>query len=316
MLSDDSHHNRWVNRRPCSLAGITKDVIPQTASFCSTPPMANRAGFCWRLPASPSRRQRTARGPDDGQQRQASQRGVELLSSFGVTAFQDAAVSLEILGALRSLDESASSTPGWSSSLTSTMRSSDTTTWRGAHRARRAVPHRSPSAGLREDLPRRRSSGAHRAVPGSLPPDEAHGAHFHGTTTMDEDELYAGSRWCRAGPRCEGARDRRRHGQLLLDAVERLRGEGFSDTGPDGPRAVPGSPRHRSDGTARRRRRHLPLPLVSRCHPRRPCGGAGHDRAEHSQPNRSIIDAGGLSRAVRTGLSASRPIRSRESKDS
>lgn len=47
------------------------------------------------------------------QHRQAFRRGVEILSSYGVTAFQDAAVSLEILDALASLDR-AGELDAWS----------------------------------------------------------------------------------------------------------------------------------------------------------------------------------------------------------
>ena len=128
-------------------------------------------------------------------------------------------------------------------------------------------------------------------------PDEAHGAHFHGTTTMDADELYG---WLRDGGASAGL-GAKVHvtgdgtARLLLDVVERLRARA--------------SPRRRfqmahgqflaPDDIARLVRLGVsadisPFLWFPGVIPDALAAVLGAERAEHSQPNRSIIDAGGL----------------------
>jgi predicted amidohydrolase YtcJ len=113
-LSDDSHHNRWVNSRALELAGIDKAtpdpdggvIVRDSPSGRATGLLLETAG----LPVSAAlSRDRVLTAE---QYRRASRRAIEILHSFGVTAFQDAGVSIEALTALRDLDV-AGDLPAW-----------------------------------------------------------------------------------------------------------------------------------------------------------------------------------------------------------
>ena len=95
VLSDDSHHNRWASTRALELAGITKDSVPSEGVTLVDPADGEPSGVLLEAAGIPVARAHARDGAlTADQHRQASKRGVELLSSFGVTAFQDAAVSL------------------------------------------------------------------------------------------------------------------------------------------------------------------------------------------------------------------------------
>ena len=278
MLSDDSHHNRWVNTSALRLAGITKDAIPADGVTLLDPDDGEPSGVLLEAAGMLVAQARTASGGLTAEQhRQASRRGVELLSTFGVTAFQDAAVSLETLGALRALDQDGELDAWVVSSLLVNDEIFGYETIGEALIARgeefRTEHHRPDFVKIFLDgVPPARTA----LFLEPYLPDEAHGAHFHGTTTMDADELH---RWLSTvaqrglGAKVHVTGDGT--ARLLLDVVERLRGRGLHRrAGPDGARAVPGRRRHRADGAARRLGRHLAVPLVPRGHPRRPRRGA------------------------------------------
>lgn len=89
LLTDDSRHNRWANTRALELAGLPlrSGLLLEAAGLA-----AERA---LRAAAPLTREQHVT----------ASRRGIEVLHSHGVTAFQDAGVSIEIMRALKSLDD-------------------------------------------------------------------------------------------------------------------------------------------------------------------------------------------------------------------
>ena len=100
MLSDDSHHNRWVSTRALEIAGVsagTEGVVVDTDGRV-TGVLLEGAG----IPVAQAQRSVGALSPE--QNREASRHGVKILNSFGITAFQDAAISTHNLEALRSLD--------------------------------------------------------------------------------------------------------------------------------------------------------------------------------------------------------------------
>lgn len=89
VLTDDAHHNRWANTAALTLAGITD---------CPTGVLLESAG----LPVAALQTEANVLTLD--QERAASLRAIEELHTFGITAFQDAGVSTQILRALSSLD--------------------------------------------------------------------------------------------------------------------------------------------------------------------------------------------------------------------
>lgn len=297
MLSDDSHHNRWANSEALRLAGIAKDAIPAEGVTLldatdgePTGVLLEAAGI---LVAQAHAR---AGGLSAEQHRAASRRGVEMLNSFGVTAFQDAAASLEILDALKSLDDAGDLNAWVVSSLTINDEIfghepvGDDLIARGEEF--RTAHHRPDFAKIFLDgVPPARTA----LFIDPYLPDDAHGAHFHGTTTMSFDELYDWLR--RVAERGLGAKVHATgdgSARLLLDVIERVRAEGFTDT----PFQIAHGQFLADDDI----RRLVDLRVSADISPfiwypgviPDALAAVLGDRAEHSQPNRSIIDAGGL----------------------
>ena len=107
ILKDDSKHNRWVNSRGLALAGIDERTpdpeggqIMRDASGRATGVLIEAGGVLVEQTVArlqPRSRQDMAR---------AAARGIEILHSYGITGFQDAASSLQLLQALKELDDS------------------------------------------------------------------------------------------------------------------------------------------------------------------------------------------------------------------
>ncbi|MFT4230424.1 MAG: amidohydrolase [Microbacterium sp.] len=298
MLSDDSHHNRWANSRALELAGISKDAIPDVGVTLLDPVDGEPSGVLLEAAGILVAQAHAAAGGLTAEQhRRASQRGIELLSGYGVTAFQDAAVSKDILQAVQTLDEAGELNAWVVSSLT----------------INDEIFGYDPVGQPLVDLGERYRSAHHRpdfvkifldGVPPArtalflepYAPDDAHGAHYHGTTTMDADELYG---WLRmvserglgAKVHCTGDGTAR----LMLDVVERLRGEGFADTA-----FQIAHGQFLADSDIERMVR---LGVTADISPfiwfpgvitQALADALGEERAARSQPNRSIVDAGGL----------------------
>ena len=298
MLSDDSHHNRWVNSRALQLAGITKDARPADGVVLVDPIDGEPSGVLLEAAGIPVAQAHAAAGGLTSEQwRLASRRGVELLTSFGVTAFQDAAVSLEILGALQSLDRDGELNAWVVSSLTVNDEIfgfdpvGEPLVSRGEQF--RTEHHRPDFVKIFLDgVPPARTA----LFLDPYLPDDVHGAHFHGTTTMDAAELYS---WLHSvaerglGAKVHVTGDG--SARLLLDVVERLRGEGFADTA-----LQMAHGQYLGEGDVQRMARlrvsadispFLWFPGVI---PDALAAVLGPERAEHSQPNRSLLDAGAV----------------------
>ncbi|WP_033288816.1 amidohydrolase [Amycolatopsis jejuensis] len=107
VLIEDSRHNRWVSSRALELAGITEST-PDPAGgsihrdlMSGTPTglLIESAGLVVE------RAMRKTRTLTAAQHAEASRRAIEILHSYGITAFQDAGASLDILTALKTLDD-------------------------------------------------------------------------------------------------------------------------------------------------------------------------------------------------------------------
>lgn len=297
VIMEDSRHNRWASSRALELAGITADAIPESGVTVLDPDDGQPTGILLEAAGIPVE-EALARGggltPE--QHRRSSQRGIELLNGYGVTAFQDAAVSREILAALQSLDE-AGELHAW---VVSSLTVNDEIF--GFH------PVGEPLVALGEEYrtehhrpdfvkifldgvpPARTASFLEPYVP-----DDVHGAHFHGTTTMDAGEL---ERWLRSvaarglGAKVHCTGDGSAH--LLLDVVERLRADGV-----DAPVQIAHGQFLSGDDIERMPRLGVaadisPFIWFPGVIPTALAEVLGHDRAEHSQPNRSLLDAGAL----------------------
>lgn len=298
MLSDDSHHNRWASTRALELAGITRDALPADGVTLLDAADGEPTGVLLEAAGLPVAQARAATGAlTASQYRRASRRGIELLNSFGVTAFQDAAVSLETLGALASLDQ-AGELDAW---VVSSLLVNDEifgyetigTPLIARGEEFRTVHHRPDFVKIFLDgVPPARTA----LFLEPYLPDQAHGEHFHGTTTMDADELHGwlvgvAERGLGAKVHVTGDGSAR----LLLDVVERLRAEGFADTAIQ---MAHGQFLADAD-IARMARLNVaadisPFLWFPGVIPDALAAVLGEDRAGRSQPNRSIIDAGGL----------------------
>lgn len=109
VLTDDSRHNRWASSEALRRAGLTAfdpalaedlpGVVRDRETRQPTGVLLEREGLLVEHAFA------AEGGISDEQHRAACQRGIEVLNSFGVTAFQDAATSIDILKALKTLDE-------------------------------------------------------------------------------------------------------------------------------------------------------------------------------------------------------------------
>ena len=106
LLKDDSKHNRWANSKALELAGIGEDTpdpeggqILRDASGRATGVLIEAGGV---LVEQALARLRPTSTEDLGR---AAARGIEILHSYGITGFQDAAASLQLMRALKKLDD-------------------------------------------------------------------------------------------------------------------------------------------------------------------------------------------------------------------
>ncbi|RKT87801.1 hypothetical protein SAMN05421805_1011056 [Saccharopolyspora antimicrobica] len=230
LLSDDSHHNRWANSRALQLAGIGADsadpaggvIVRDQDTGRPTGLLLERAGI------AAARAVHDAAAPTAEQHRRASRRAVEVLNSYGITAFQDAGASRDVMRALQELDGDGELS-AW---VVSSMLINDPIfgfapigadllaegeRYRSAH-------HRPDFVKIFLDgVPPTRTA----AFLDPYLPDHAHGAHHHGELSMPPEELLG---WLRsvagaglsAKIHCTGDASVR----ATLDAVAQIRAEG------------------------------------------------------------------------------------------
>ncbi|MGN8025149.1 amidohydrolase [Microbacterium sp. 22242] len=296
MLMEDSRHNRWASSRALELAGIGPDSIPDGGVTILDEADGTPTGVLLEAAGIPVQEAYDRSGGlTAAQHRAASARGVQLANSFGITAFQDAGVSTDILGALAALDRDGDLDAWVVSSLlvNDEIFGFDPV---GSPLIERGEDFR--TAHHRPDFVKIFLDGVPPARTGAfLEPyvaDAAHGAHFHGETTMTFDELYG---WMRqvaerglgAKVHCTGDGSAR----LVLDVAERLRAEGVT---------TPIQIAHGQFLADSDVPRLAALDVVADISPFLWFPGVIPtmltevlgERAEHSQPNRTLIDAGAL----------------------
>lgn len=106
MLRDDSQHSRWVNSRALELMGVGPDTPnPPDGEIIRDPETGEATGLLLER-ASTLAETALARTVENAAGRNVSstRRAVQILNSFGVTAYQDANTMLPYLQALAQLD--------------------------------------------------------------------------------------------------------------------------------------------------------------------------------------------------------------------
>jgi predicted amidohydrolase YtcJ len=107
MLRDDSNHNRWVNSRALALIGITaRTPDPPDGRIVRDTETGEPTGLLFEKASALAEKAVTATiGNALERGIAAARRAVQILNSYGVTGFQDAATMLPVLQALKALDE-------------------------------------------------------------------------------------------------------------------------------------------------------------------------------------------------------------------
>lgn len=233
MLTDDSLHNRWVSSRALELAGVTRrSPDPDGGELVRDPESGEPTGLVLEAAGLIEDAVRRSRALSDEQFERAVARAIELAHGFGITAFQDAAIGLAGMRALKALDDRGKLDSWVVTSMAVNERIFGYPEVGDALLARRdefrSEHHRPDFIKIFLDgtPPGRSGAFLHPYLP-----DAAHGDRFRGDTTMSPDELLgwlrkAAERGVSAKVHCTGDAAVR----LVLDAVETLRGEGFTDT--------------------------------------------------------------------------------------
>lgn len=232
LLTDDSHHNRWASSRALQLAGIdTSTADPDHGVIVRDPVtgepsgvLLEAAGLLVEKAAAP------AVALTAEQHQRSSARAIEILHSYGITAFQDAAISLDQMRALAALD-ARGELRAW---VVSSMTVNDQI-FGYAELGDALIAHREEltSRHHRPDFVKIFLDGTPPAHSGAFLtpylPADGFGDHFHGSTTMPADELLG---WLRrtaaqgisAKIHCTGDASVR----MVLDAVEAVRADGHT----------------------------------------------------------------------------------------
>ncbi|WP_410662183.1 amidohydrolase [Amycolatopsis sp. lyj-84] len=299
MLSDDSRHNRWVSSRALELADVTASTPdPAGGEIVRDPSTGEPVGVLLEAAGVPVERALSETRTLTAEQHVAASRhGIGTLHSYGVTAFQDAGVSADILGALKSLDD-AGELRAW---VVSSLLINDPIFGfdpigapllevAGQYRSEH---HRPDFVKIFLDgVPPTRTA----AFLEPYLPDDAHGACHHGATTMPGDELVGWLRTAAAAGlsakvHCTGDASVR----ATLDAVEKVRAEGFTEARfqvAHGQFVHPDDlPRFAALGVAADISPFLWVPGVI---PAAIAEVLPGERAGRMQPNRSLLDEGAL----------------------
>lgn len=299
LLTDDSGHNRWASSLALNTAQITSDSTdPPGGQILRDPQSGEPSGIMLEAAA----RQMALSIPDHArptieQQRACSRRGIELLHGYGITTFQDAAVSTDILSALATLDED----DGLAAWVVSSLLVNDPIfgvspvgeELLDAGPAYRTYHHRPDFVKIFLDgVPPARTGAFLEPYLPEHPGDDA----SRGPATMSGDELVW---WLRRAARsglsakvhCTGDRSVR----MVLDAVEQLRADGFTDTRyqiAHGQFVHPDDlPRFAELGVTADISPFLWVPGVI---PHAISEVLPSDRAGRMQPNRDLLDSGAL----------------------
>ncbi len=225
VLVDDSRHNRWANTVAMRVAGTIGGAgVLRDDRGNPTGVLLERAG----LPAAYAAAREG--GLSDEQEQEAYLHSLEILHSYGITAFQDAGATPEILRALSGLD-AAGRLDAWA--VTSLLMNDEVL---GAEtvgvplldqaEAYRSTHHRPDFVKIFLDgIPPARTS----AMLEPYIESEHHEAGFSGETILSSDELYemlteTATRGLGAKIHSTGDATTR----MVLDTVERLRRNGLT----------------------------------------------------------------------------------------
>lgn len=231
VLKDDSKHNRWANSRAMELAGIDNDTtnpdggqILRDVSGGATGVLIEAGGVLVEKTLArlvPTSTEDLAK---------AAARGIEILHSYGVTGFQDAATSLQLMRALKALDDDGE-LRAW---VVTSMQANDFifgTSPLGegiiAHREETRSPHHRPDF-IKIFLDGVPPAGTAAFIEPYLPDSGFPECHC-GTTTMDPAELEgwllgSAERGISAKIHCTGDASVR----LVLDTVATVRAAGHT----------------------------------------------------------------------------------------
>lgn len=232
LLKDDSKHNRWANSRALELAGINVDTpnpeggeILRDGTGQATGVLVEAGGVLVEktfAQLQPTSTEDYAR---------AAARGIEILHSYGITGFQDAASSLQLMRALKSLDDKGQLT-SW---VVSSMQANDFifgTNPLGEgiieHREKTRSEHHWPDF-IKIFLDGVPPAGTAAFIEPYLPDIGFPSCHCGGTT-MDPAELEGwlfrtAERGISAKIHCTGDASVR----LVLDTVDKVRKAGFTE---------------------------------------------------------------------------------------
>ncbi len=223
VLVDDSRHNRWANSAAMGIVGVGDGPgVLRDEEGRPTGILLERAGLPIAYAAA------REGGLADEQEQEAYRHSLEILHSYGITAFQDAGATPEILRALHGLD-AAGRLDAWV--VTSLLMNDEVL---GAEilgeplldqaEAYRSEHHRPDFVKIFLDgIPPARTA----AMLEPYLEDAHHGCGFCGSTILSPDELHETLRI--AADRGLGAKIHSTGDaatRLILDTVERLRAEG------------------------------------------------------------------------------------------
>ncbi|TCO59876.1 amidohydrolase [Actinocrispum wychmicini] len=299
VLADDSRHCRWVNSRALAIAGITAATPdPPNGVIVRDPVDGTPTGLLLEAAGLQVERAVQQAGVFSSDQHvEASRHAIGILHSYGVTAFQDAGVSIDIMGALKLLD-AAGELDAW---VVSSMLVNDPLfgfdpighPLLALAEHYRTEHHRPDFVKIFLDgVPPTRTA----AFLEPYLPDDIHGPGFRGETTMNGPELAG---WLLAAAKaglsakihCTGDASVR----AVLDAVEKVRAEGHKDVifqVAHGQFVHPDDlPRFADLGVAADISPFLWVPGVI---PSAIAGVLPAERAERMQPNRALLDSGAI----------------------
>ena len=298
LLVDDSHHNKWANSRALELAGIDASTPdPVDGTIVRIAGSGETSGLLFETAGLIVEKVMNELNPMTTELwANTSERGMQILHSYGVTAFMDAGVSLDLLAAFKKLEDEGRLKSWVVSCLMANNMIFDADpigdglVWGGE--PFRTEHHRPDFIKIFLD-----------GIPPTLTacflepylPTESHGAHFHGEITMSVEELTdwllrAAQAGLGAKVHCTGDGSVRH----VLDAAEKVRAAGHT------------TPLHIAHGqfvSVADVPRMASLQVTADISPTLWYPGVifeaiklviGEERATRMQPNRSIIDAGGV----------------------
>lgn len=298
LLVDDSHHNKWANTAALELSGITAETLdPIDGTIMRFEGTSEPSGVLFETAGLIVERVMNELNPMTAQLwADTSERGMQILHSYGVTAFQDAGVSLDLLQALKQLDDEGRLKSWVVSCMMANNMIFDADpigeglVWQGEKY--RTTHHRPDFIKIFLDgIPPTHTA----CFLEPYLPTEAHGAHHHGEISMPVEELTSWlMRSAEAGIgakiHCTGDGSVRH----VLDAAQKVRDAGYT------------TPLHIAHGQFVSEAdipRMAQLNVVAEISPTLWFPGViyeaikivlGPERAEKMQPNRSILDAGGV----------------------